>query len=87
MDVYFVEDLAKELGVSEHELWSAYARVTTPEARLRRERRREAAKPDGARVYVPVSLAGHALRAPDAISRKMVLLLGREGGEENGTNS
>jgi hypothetical protein len=72
MDVYFVEDLAKELGVSEHELWRAYNAVTTPEAAIRRQRRREAARPDGAIRYVPVSLAGTLLQNP-YISRKVVL--------------
>jgi hypothetical protein len=71
MDIYFAQDLAKELGVSEHELWRAYNAVTTPEATIRRQRRREAAKPDGAVRYVPVSLAGHVLQNPDLISKKV----------------
>jgi hypothetical protein len=74
MDIYFAEDLARELGVPEHELWRAYNAVNTPEAAVRRQRRREAARPDGKREYVPVSLAGHVLQNPDAISRKVVLL-------------
>jgi hypothetical protein len=73
MDIYFAQDLAEELGISESEFWRAYNAVTTPEACLRRERRREAAKPDGKREYVPVSLAGHVFQNPDAISRKVVL--------------
>jgi hypothetical protein len=73
MDIYFAEDLARELGVPEHELWRAYNAVNTPEAAVRRQRRREAARPDGALVYVPVSLAGHVLQT-GAISRKVVLL-------------
>jgi hypothetical protein len=74
MDIYLASDIAKELGISESEFWRAYNAVTTPEASIRRQRRREAAKPDGALVYVPVSLAGHVLQNPDAISRKVVLL-------------
>jgi hypothetical protein len=58
MDIYFAEDLARELDVPEHKLWRAYAAATTPEASIRRERRREAAVPDGALVYMPVSIYG-----------------------------
>lgn len=72
MDIYFAQDLAEKLGISEAELWRAYAAATTPEACLRRERRREAARPDGKREYVPVSLAGTLLQNP-YISRKVVL--------------
>jgi hypothetical protein len=73
MDIYMASDIAKELGISESEFWRAYNAATTPEATIRRQRRREAARPDGAIRYVPVSLAGHVLQNPDAISRKVVL--------------
>jgi hypothetical protein len=73
MDIYLASDIAKELGISESEFWRAYNAATTPEASIRRQRRREAAKPDGKREYVPVSLAGTLLQT-DVISRKVVFL-------------
>ena len=58
MNVQLMADFAAELGVSEAEAWRAWEACHTPEAMIRRERRIEAAKPDGATVYVPVSVWG-----------------------------
>ena len=67
-------DFAAALGVSEAQAWRAWESCNTPEAIVRRQRRIEAAKPDGAHVYIPVSLWG---QDPDTVGVRTLLRLAK----------